>query len=120
MLSGLAAAGATGSVAGQIAKISIWVLIVLVPALILAAHVDLVAVAWVLLGHCVLTLVIQTALAKRFIGLTVGRQIRALLPVAVASVPAWVATAGVSAMSAGILALSCYCARRLEISYTGD
>jgi ABC-type transport system involved in multi-copper enzyme maturation permease subunit len=44
----------------------------------------------------------------------------ALLMVVTEPVPAWVATAGVLAVTAAILITSCYFVRRLEISYTGD
>lgn len=44
----------------------------------------------------------------------------ALLTVVTEPVPAWFAVAGVIALTAGILVLSCYRVRRLEISYTGD
>jgi ABC-type transport system involved in multi-copper enzyme maturation permease subunit len=44
----------------------------------------------------------------------------ALLTVATEPVPPWAAATGVVAVTIGILALSCYFVRRLEISYTGD
>jgi len=44
----------------------------------------------------------------------------ALLTVVTEPVPGWVATVGILAVTTGVLVLSCYFVRRLEISYTGD
>jgi ABC-type transport system involved in multi-copper enzyme maturation permease subunit len=44
----------------------------------------------------------------------------ALLMVVTEPVPAWVASAGILTVTCAILVISCYFARRLEISYTGD
>jgi hypothetical protein len=44
----------------------------------------------------------------------------ALLTVVTESVPAWLATTGVIAVTGGILAISCYFVRKLEINYAGD
>lgn len=46
--------------------------------------------------------------------------ILALLTVVIEPVPAWLAAGGIIAVTAGLLLLSCYFVRRLEISYTGD
>jgi ABC-type transport system involved in multi-copper enzyme maturation permease subunit len=44
----------------------------------------------------------------------------ALLTVVTEPVPAWVASVGVIALTAGVLMLACYRVRKLEISYTTD
>lgn len=88
--------------AGYTARVSLVVVVALLPCLVLAARASLTWVAAVLLAHAVITLTVQTLMARKLIGLTVGRQLRALRPVALAFVASWGATRGTVALSEGL------------------
>jgi lipopolysaccharide exporter len=85
--------------AGSTARVSLAVLVALVPALIVAAHESVTWVAVVLLVHVTATLTVQMLLARRMIGLTLRRQLSALRPVAMGFAGAWVAARGAVALS---------------------
>jgi PST family polysaccharide transporter len=84
--------------AGFTARVSLIVLVALVPALILAAQYSITWVAVVMLVHATATIAIQTVLARRLIGLTVRRQLLALRPVALGFAGAWLAARGAVAV----------------------
>jgi len=88
--------------AGYTARVSLVVVVGLLPCLVLAARQSLTWVAAVLLAHAAITLTVQTLMARKLIGLTVRRQVRALRPVAIAFVVAWGATRGAVALCAGL------------------
>lgn len=79
--------------AGRVGWISVAMLAPLVAGLFVAAELGgIVAVAWVLLGHMIVTYAILTVSVTRVTGVTVRRQLGALAPLVLASAVAWVAT----------------------------
>lgn len=83
--------------AGPAGVVSTLILVPLVPALVVVAALgDLRAVAWVVVADTALSFVLLTAVASRRADVPVGRQLRALAPVAIACVPAWAAARIVS------------------------
>lgn len=90
-------------------RLALVFLVLLVPSVYAAARLGgLTEVAWVVLGESALATAALARLAQTRAGVSVARQWRALLPVAVAGPPAWAAcrlAAEASADAAGILAL---------------
>ena len=87
---------------GVVGKVSMWLLVPLVPLLLVAAHLGgIVAVAWVMVGQLLVSVVALVVLAARRGGVTVGDQWRAMRPMAIASVLAWAATSLVVRATAG-------------------
>lgn len=79
--------------ADRVGWISVALLPPLVAGLFIAAEASgIVGVAWVLLGHMVMTYAILTVSVARVTGVTVRRQLAALGPLIAASAIAWVAT----------------------------
>jgi O-antigen/teichoic acid export membrane protein len=83
--------------AGLMGAISVVVLVVLIPALLIAADLGgITAVAWVMLADMVVSLVVLSWFAARRADVGVASQARAVGPVALACVPAWLAARGVA------------------------
>jgi lipopolysaccharide exporter len=81
--------------AGLMGVISVVVLVPLVPALLVAAdRGGITAVAWVMLADMLVSLLVLGWFAARRGGVPVSQQARALAPVVLACVPAWLATRG--------------------------
>jgi PST family polysaccharide transporter len=71
--------------------VSAALLVPLVPLLVAVAHWGGIrAVAWLMLGHLVVTLVVVCMLIQRRLGIALGDQWRAIKPVVIASAAAWV------------------------------
>lgn len=84
--------------AGRVARISGSALLVLVPALIVAADrggID--AVAWVMAGHMAVLLAALVGVAHARAGVTVADHVRAVAPASVSAMAAWVAARAVVA-----------------------
>lgn len=97
--------------AGVAGRISLILLVGHLPALILAAKFgDITAVAWVMLGYIVVFLFAVSIVAARRGGASFGEQRRALQPVVLASIVAWIVSralaATVSLSSPPLLAVS--------------
>jgi O-antigen/teichoic acid export membrane protein len=83
--------------AGLMGAISVVVLVVLVPALLIAANLGgITAVAWVMLGDIVVSLVVLSWFVARRADVGLASQVRAVGPVALACLPAWLAARGVA------------------------
>lgn len=88
--------------AGLLARISTWVLVVLVPSLFAAAHFGgIEAVSWVMLGEVVVAEAVLARAASRRAGVALGRQWRSLRPVLLACPVAWAVSRLVSEAMAG-------------------
>jgi hypothetical protein len=85
---------------GQATSLGLLCGVLLVPAIPLlfaAAHWGgIAAVAWVVLGHMVVTLVGVCVLVQRRVGIALTAQWRALQPVVIAAIPAWIAARAVA------------------------
>jgi lipopolysaccharide exporter len=90
--------------AGFTARVSLIVLVALIPALILAAQYSIAWVAVVMLVHATATITVQTLLARRLIGLTLRRQLLALRPIALGFAGAWGAARGAVALTDALAA----------------
>jgi lipopolysaccharide exporter len=77
---------------GLLGRISLVLLVALVPAVVAAARLgDIADVAWVVLAESVVATAALAWFARTRAGVGVGRQWRAVRPVALACVPAWLA-----------------------------
>lgn len=86
---------------GVVGRVSMVLLVPLVPALLVAAHYGgITAVAWVMVGQLVASVVALVVLAARRAGVPIGSQWRAVRPLAMASVLAWGTTSLVARASA--------------------
>jgi PST family polysaccharide transporter len=84
--------------AGTTGVVSVVVLGLQIPALFVAAdRGGIVAVGWVLLGGVVLSTAVLVACVQRRAGVTAGRHVEALWPVALAGAAAWVAARATAA-----------------------
>src|SRR5919201_4582484 len=71
--------------------VSAALLVPLVPLLVAVAHWGgIMAVAWLMLGHLLVTLIVVCLLIQRRVGIALGDQWRAIQPVVIASAAAWV------------------------------
>lgn len=85
--------------AGVIGWLSVFILVPLVGGCVLATQIGgLTAVALVPLGDTVLSAVISSALARRYVKLSYREQWRSIRPAVLASGPTWIATWGVGQM----------------------
>lgn len=76
--------------AGRSGRISVVLLVPLVPALFLAASTGGVSgVAWTVLGHLTITLLLQSRVAHRHLGVSAPRQWRALRPLVLPAAGCW-------------------------------
>jgi O-antigen/teichoic acid export membrane protein len=84
--------------AGAAGRISLILLVGHLPALFLAAKFgDITAVAWVMLGYIVVFLFAVSIVAARRGGASLGEQRRALQPVVLASIVAWIVARALAA-----------------------
>jgi lipopolysaccharide exporter len=82
--------------------IDVIVMLPLLPALVLAAHLGgITAVAWVMLAYMVVSGFVLAVLVHRRGGVSLADQWRALMPVLIACVVSWAATRGVAEAMAG-------------------
>lgn len=91
--------------AGRSGAISAMLLVPLAPALVAGAAIaDATGVAWVVLLHLTVTLVLQSAVAHRHLGVAVRRQWHALRPLVLPAVTCWGLTRLVATLTEGLAA----------------
>lgn len=96
---------ATGH-AGAVGRMALALLALLVPTVIVAATLGGVeSVAWVMVGHAAVSLGVLTGLVRRQMGIGLGRQWRAILPLVASGAIAWAAARGLTSATESLPAL---------------